>query len=98
MTFTRCPSRPTGPRERRHGRSREGVDDDIALDDPTRRWAPAGGLGGQSKTSAHATATKALAAINGDFGGTASPRRPEHPSVQNGVLWTSGSAPANDVG
>jgi hypothetical protein len=55
-------------------------------------------LGGQSKTNAHATATKALAAINGDFGGTASPRRPEHPSVQNGVLWTSGSAPANDVG
>ena len=57
-----------------------------------------GRVGGSPKTSALAIATKALAAINGDFGGTASPRRPEHPSVQNGVLWTSGSAPANDVG
>lgn len=57
-----------------------------------------GRVGGQSKTSAYAIATKALAAINGDFGGAVSPRRPEHPYVQNGELWTSGTAPANNVG
>lgn len=55
-------------------------------------------VGGQSKTSAMAIAMKALAAINGDFGGTASTRRPEHPYVQDGELWTSGTAPANNVG
>jgi hypothetical protein len=54
--------------------------------------------GGQDLTSAMGIASKALVAINGDFGGLKSTRYPEHPYIQNGEVWTSGTDPATNVG
>jgi hypothetical protein len=54
--------------------------------------------GGQDLTSAMGIASKALVAINGDFGGLKSTRYPEHPYIQNGEVWTSGTDPAINVG